>query len=69
MGSMLQKPRAHCKSEVILLPYRAVMDRVIQTICGMLRSPDGMRRCAAAMVIAELRPKQDSVVIHLLRYH
>jgi HEAT repeat protein len=38
------------------------MDKVIQTICGMLQSPDGMRRCAAAMVIGELRPKQDSVV-------
>ncbi len=38
------------------------MDKVIQTICGMLQSPDGMRRCAAAMVIAELRPKQDAVV-------
>src|ERR1043166_8419413 len=25
------------------------MDRVIQSICGMLQSPDGMRRCAAAM--------------------
>ena len=38
------------------------MDKVIQAICGMLQSPDGMRRCAAAMVLAELRPKQDSVV-------
>lgn len=38
------------------------MDKVLQSICGMLQSPDGMRRCAAAMVIAELRPKQDSVV-------
>jgi len=38
------------------------MDKIIQTICGMLQSPDGMRRCAAAMVIAELRLKQDSVV-------
>ena len=38
------------------------MDKVIQSICGMLQSPDGMRRCAAAMVIAELKPKQDSVV-------
>jgi HEAT repeat protein len=38
------------------------MDKVIQSICGMLQSPDGMRRCAAAMVLAELRPKQDSVV-------
>jgi HEAT repeat protein len=28
----------------------------------MLQSPDGMRRCAAAMVLAELRPKQESVV-------
>src|ERR1041385_109899 len=34
------------------------MDRVIQSICGMLQSPDGMRRCAAALVLAELRPKE-----------
>ncbi len=38
------------------------MDKTLQTICGMLQSPDGMRRCAAAMLIAELRPKQDIVV-------
>jgi len=38
------------------------MDKTLQTICGMLQSPDGMRRCAAAMVIAELRPKQDVVI-------
>ncbi|HUJ08486.1 MAG TPA: HEAT repeat domain-containing protein [Verrucomicrobiae bacterium] len=38
------------------------MEKTLQTICGMLQSPDGMRRCAAAMVIAELRPKQDAVV-------
>src|ERR1051326_3482408 len=38
------------------------MDRVIQSICGMLQSPDGMRRCAAAMVLAELRPKEAAVV-------
>ncbi|MGA2139527.1 MAG: hypothetical protein ABSH14_11745 [Verrucomicrobiia bacterium] len=38
------------------------MDRVIQSICDMLQSPDGMRRCAAAMVIAELRPKEGAVV-------
>jgi len=38
------------------------MDKTLQTICNMLQSPDGMRRCAAAMVIAELRPKQDGVV-------
>ena len=38
------------------------MDKTLQTICNMLQSPDGMRRCAAAMVIAELRPKQDGVI-------
>jgi HEAT repeat protein len=38
------------------------MDKTLQKICGMLQSPDGMRRCAAAMVIAELRPKEDAVV-------
>lgn len=58
----LQKSRIHCKTEVILVPYRPIMDKVIQAICGMLQSPDGMRRCAAAMVLAELKPKQDSVV-------
>jgi HEAT repeat protein len=63
IGSTLQKTRPHCKSEVILVPYPPIiMDKVIQSICGMLQSPDGMRRCAAAMVLAELRPKQDSVV-------
>ena len=54
--------RPHCKYEVVLLRYRPDMDKTLQTICGMLQSPDGMRRCAAAMVIAELRPKQDVVV-------
>src|SRR5260221_1162710 len=58
----LQKTRTHCKTGVILLPYRPIMDKVIQAICGMLQSPDGMRRCAAAMVLAELKPKQDSVI-------
>jgi len=38
------------------------MDKTLQTICNMLQSPDGMRRCAAAMVIAELRPKEDVVI-------
>src|SRR5213593_972413 len=38
------------------------MDRTIQRICGMLQSPDGMRRCAAAMVLAELAPKDAAVV-------
>src|SRR5258706_16452112 len=54
--------RPHCKYAVVLLPYRPVMDKTLQTICNMLQSPDGMRRCAAAMVIAELRPKQDGVI-------
>src|ERR1044071_5518163 len=38
------------------------MDRTIQRIVGMLQSPDGMRRCAAAMVLGELSPKDASVV-------
>ena len=38
------------------------MDRTIQKICGMLQSPDGMRRCAAAMVLGELNAKETAVV-------
>jgi HEAT repeat protein len=38
------------------------MDRVIQKITGMLQSPDGMRRCAAAMVLGELQAKDAAVV-------
>jgi hypothetical protein len=38
------------------------MDRTIQRISGMLQSPDGMRRCAAAMVLGELRAKDAAVV-------
>lgn len=38
------------------------MDKAIQQIAGMLQSPDGMRRCAAAMVFAELKPKDAAVV-------
>lgn len=38
------------------------MEKHLQTICGMLQSPDGMRRCAAAMVLAELAPKDPEVV-------
>jgi hypothetical protein len=38
------------------------MDKTISKIAGMLQSPDGMRRCAAAMVLAELKPKDASVV-------
>ena len=41
------------------------MDRTVKTVCGMLQSPDGMRRCAAAMVLAELAPK-DAVVVKAL---
>lgn len=38
------------------------MDKTLQRVCSMLQSPDGMRRCAAAMVLAELAPKNDSIV-------
>ena len=38
------------------------MDKFIRQIMGMLQSPDGMRRCAAAMVFAELKPKDPAVV-------
>jgi HEAT repeat protein len=38
------------------------MDKNLQKVCGMLQSPDGMRRCAAAMVLAELAPKEPGVV-------
>ena len=38
------------------------MDRTIQRICNLLQSPDGMRRCAAAMVLAELAPRDGRVV-------
>lgn len=38
------------------------MDRTLLKICGMLQSPDGMRRCAAAMVLGELTPKDAGVV-------
>jgi hypothetical protein len=38
------------------------MDRDLQRICSLLQSPDGMRRCAAAMVLTELAPKDAGVV-------
>ena len=38
------------------------MDRTVRRVCDMLQSPDGMRRCAAAMVLAELAPKEAAVV-------
>ena len=41
------------------------MDSTIKRICGMLQSPDGMRRCAAAMVLGELAPKETAVVTAL----
>ena len=41
------------------------MDSTLKRICGMLQSPDGMRRCAAAMVLGELAPKEAAVVTAL----
>ncbi len=38
------------------------MDKSLPIICGMLQSPDGMRRCAAAMVLGELKPKDAQAV-------
>jgi HEAT repeat protein len=38
------------------------MDKTIGRICGMLQSPDGMRRCAAAMVLTELAPRDAAVI-------
>ena len=38
------------------------MDKLLQRISSMLQSPDGMRRCAAALVFAELAPKDAAVV-------
>ena len=38
------------------------MDKTLQKVCGMLQSADGMRRCAGAMVLTELAPKDVAVV-------
>ncbi len=38
------------------------MDKNLQKVCAMLQSPDGMRRCAAAMVLTELASKEPAVV-------
>lgn len=38
------------------------MDRDLQKICDLLQSADGLRRCAAAMVLTELAPKDAAVV-------
>jgi HEAT repeat protein len=38
------------------------MDATLRTICGLLESPEPMRRHAAAIVLAELAPKDAAVV-------
>lgn len=38
------------------------MDQTLKKICGLLRSPDNLRRCGAALVLAELAPKNAAVV-------
>jgi len=38
------------------------MNQMIKSICGLLQSPDNMKRCAAAIIIAELAPKDGAVV-------
>jgi HEAT repeat protein len=38
------------------------MDRTLKKICGLLKSPDALRRCGAALVISELSPKSKDVV-------
>jgi hypothetical protein len=59
---MLQKWLPHCKPRMLLVLFATTMDRTVRRVCDMLQSPDGMRRCAAAMVLAELSPKDASVV-------
>ena len=38
------------------------MDKTLKKICSLLKSPDNMRRCGAAVVLAELAPKNAQVV-------
>ena len=38
------------------------MDRTTKIICGLLQNPNHMRRCAAAITLAELAPKDATVV-------
>jgi len=38
------------------------MDRTLQKICGLLQDADNMRRCAAAITLGELAPKDAAVV-------
>jgi len=47
---------------MLLVVFATTMDRTVRQVCDMLQSPDGMRRCAAAMVLAELAPKDAAVV-------
>src|ERR1043166_7601869 len=60
--AMVHKPLSHCKPWTLLILFATNMDRIIRRVCDMLQSPDGMRRCAAAMVLAELAPKDAAVV-------
>jgi HEAT repeat protein len=39
-----------------------IMDKTLSKICGLLKSPDNLRRCGAALVLAELAPKSSDVV-------
>ena len=38
------------------------MDTTLRRICGLLESPDAMRRHAAVIVLGELKPKEAAVV-------
>lgn len=38
------------------------MDQTLKKICGLLQSQDNLRRCGAALVLAELAPKNAAVV-------
>ena len=38
------------------------MDATLKTVCALLESPDNMRRCAAAIVLGTLAPKDTGVV-------
>src|SRR5210317_2554759 len=38
------------------------MDKTLAKICGLLKKSDNLSRCGAALVLAELAPKQKDVV-------
>src|SRR5881396_1311457 len=61
-AAMLQNPLSDCKPRALLICSATTMDRTVRRVCDMLQSPDGMRRCAAAMVLAEIAPKDAAVV-------